>query len=545
MKYIKTTFLLLLFCSISSCKGDQIKKENSSEIVGSTIKFIKNDSKDKSAKKVYTNHFNLNKDKFLSIEFTLEKPLVKSLQELAPDISTKELLNKGNFQFSFLVNGKIIYVENLDKGAGLPESKTTQLTHTIPFANPEPLDFWGWFVWLKFMKLGGGRDALDTGNHTLTIEVRSYLNNGKLLKGTILARGNIDIDVEDLPFDKNLVPIQEIQPTQDWSLSKESYNHDKIKALNKKIAQGRFEKINGIVVIKNGKLLIEEYFNGSKRASLHDTRSVGKSIASTMMGIAIDEKYIKDENRKLKEFYDIKKYKNYSPKKEEVTIKSLLTMSSGFIGDDGDFNSLGNEEFMYPTKNWVQFTLDLPMDENKTIGENYNYISAGAVVLGDIIHKSVPNGLVRYADKKLFKPLNITNYKWQYTPQKVGNTAGGIQLRAIDFAKYGQLYKNKGNWKGKQLISENWIKKSLSKQIKQPNTTNGYYGYLFWNKTYTVNGKNYEVSFSTGNGGNKIFIFKNIPFVVVITASAYNLPYAHSDVDKMMVEYILPAVINP
>jgi hypothetical protein len=67
---------------------------------------------------------------------------------------------------------------------------------------------------------------------------------------------------------------------------------------------------------------------------------------------------------------------------------------------------------------------------------------------------------------------------------------------------------------------------------------------LFWNKVYSVEGREYEVSFCTGNGGNKIFIFKDIPFVVVITSAAYNLPYAHTDVDTMMTEYILPAVLN-
>ncbi|MBL4706383.1 MAG: serine hydrolase [Flavobacteriales bacterium] len=452
-------------------------------------------------------------------------------------------MDKGNFQFSFLVDGEIVYVENLNKGAGLTASKTQQLYHTIPLITPKQIDFWGWFMWLKFMKLGGGQDELSEGSHTLTIEVRPYLKHHKLKVGPLLAQGNITIEVVEIAVDQNLIPIQKIQPNSGWELSADNYDKAKIESLNKKIGQKRFENINGIVVIKEGRLLIEEYFNGETRESLHDPRSVGKSIASTMLGIAIEENYIDSEHAQLKDFYDLNLFKNYSTKKDSVTLKSLLTMSSGFIGDDNDFSSPGNEENMYPTDNWVQFALDLPMHKNKIIGEDFAYFTAGAVVLGDVIHKSVPEGLVSYADKKLFAPLNIRNYEWEYTPQKIGNTAGGIRLRAIDFAKYGQLYKSQGLWNGKQIIPKQWVEKSLGKHVKQ-SLDDGHYGYLFWNKIYKHDNKEYEVSFCTGNGGNKIFIFNNIPFVIVITASAYNSPSAHADVDKMMTEYILPAIIN-
>ena len=397
-------------------------------------------------------------------------------------------------------------------------------------------------MWLKFMKLGGGEDKLTKGNHSLTIEVRPYIKEDTLKVGTILAKGKINVKVAEIPVDEKLIAIQKTQPNSGWKLSKDYFDVNKIKALNRKIAENRFENINGIVIIKEGKLLLEEYFNGETRNSLHDSRSVGKSIASTMTGIAIEENYIKSENTLLKDFYNLKSFNNYSAKKDSVSLKALLTMSSGFKGNDNDYNSLGNERNMYPTKNWVKFALDLPMYENNRTYNNFAYFTAGVVVLGDILDKSVPKGLVSYADKKLFSPLGITNYKWEYTPQKVGNTAGGIRLRALDFAKYGQLYKNKGLWEGKQILNKKWIEKSLDKQVKQE-LDNGYYGYLFWNKTYSLNNKEYEVSYCSGMGGNKIFIFKDIPFVIVITSSAYNIPNAHANVDKMMTEYILPAII--
>ncbi|WP_299134660.1 serine hydrolase [uncultured Tenacibaculum sp.] len=529
---------LIIFCNtiISFAQKKEIENINFSKIDFQKVKTTPN---------YYSNKFILNKDEFLNIHFNLNKPLIESLKSLAPNLTQNQLLNKGNFQFTFLINGKKVYVENLNKGAGSIKSKTTQLKFLIPLLYPKQIDFWGWFMWLKFMKIGGGQDYFSEGNHSLSIQIRPYIKEKKVKVGKIIAQGNIAIKVAKITVDECLIPVQEILPNSGWELSNDKYNHQKIEALNRKIAEKRFENINGIVVIKNNKLLIEEYFNGENRNSLHDSRSVGKSFASTLLGIAIDEKHIKNEYAFLKEFYQLKLFKNYTQKKDSITLKSLLTMSSSFLGDDTDYSSPGNEENMYPKKNWLKFSLDLPLHKHKKIGQEFTYFTAGVIILGDIIHKSVPKGLISFADTKLFAPLNITNYKWQYTPQKVGNTAGGIQLRAIDFAKYGQLYKNNGQWKGKQILTKKWVNKSLSKQISQSNAgiKNRHYGYLFWNKTYTVANKQYEVSFANGRGGNKIFIFKNIPYVIVITSSAYNTPNAHSNVDKMMAQYILPAIL--
>lgn len=534
------SLLLLLLCSTFTCENEL------SEQV-STIAFSKNNtSRTETVEPEFANQFTLNKDQFLNIHFTLDQPLIHALQQLGPSLSEEELLAKGNFQFSFLVDGEQIYTENLNTGAGLKPFKTERLNFVIPLVRPEQIDWWGWFMWMRFMQLNGGQDALSEGNHTLSIEIRSYLKEDTLKVGPLLAKGEIAVDVPKIAIDESLVPVQKIQANSGWEISKDPIDRKKIEALNRKIAEKRFKDINSIVVIKNGELLLEEYFNGENRATLHNPRSVGKTIASSVMGIAIEENYIKDEQQQLKDFYDLQSYENYSPEKDQVRLKSLLTMSSGFLGDDDDMSNPGNEEYMYPTADWVKFALDQPMDKDKVTGKDYTYFTAGVVVLGDILHQSVPGGLVDYADKKLFAPLGITDYKWQYTPQNVGNTAGGIQLRAIDFAKYGQLYKNKGKWNGQQIIKEEWAEKSLSKQVSQAyaGIENGYYGYLFWNKVYTLDGKDYEVSFCTGNGGNKIFVFEDIPFVVVITASAYGQPMAHLNADKIMNEYILPAILT-
>ena len=548
---MKTHYLpIYLFYLCISCVGkDHPELDHTNSTETAEVLFSKVDlTKENVTPKDYVANFNLYEDEFLTMHFTLPKPLIKSLLELAPNLSEEELLAQGNFQFSFIVNGKTIYVENLNTGAGTPLQKTEEIRKVVRLVTPEQIGFWGWFMWQRFMKLKGGHDALIEGKHKLSIEIKPYLQSERLIVGPLLAKGDITIEVPKIEIDENLIAVQKIKANSGWEISKDNYDRNIIETLNRRIVEASYKgiNINGVVVIKNNQLLIEQYFNGAKRNSLHDVRSVGKSFASSVLGIAIADNYIESEDALLKDFYNLKSFKNHSPKKDSVTLKSLLTMSSGFLGDDWDFSSPGNEENMYPTENWVAFALNLPMHKGKVIGKDYTYFTAGVVLLGDIIHRSVPDGLVAYADNRLFAPLNITNYKWQYTPQNVGNTAGGIQLRAIDFAKYGQLYKNKGKWNGKQILTADWVEKSLAKQVSQSyaGIEDGYYGYLFWNKVFPVNGKNYEVAYCSGNGGNKIFIFKDIPFVIIITASAYGIPNAHATVDKMMVDHILPAVLD-
>jgi CubicO group peptidase (beta-lactamase class C family) len=192
----------------------------------------------------------------------------------------------------------------------------------------------------------------------------------------------------------------------------------------------------------------------------------------------------------------------------------------------------------------VKFALDLPIDATKATNTHWDYFTAGVILLGDILNKSVPGGLEHYSAIKLFEPLGITNFAWQYTPQHVVNTAGSLQMSSLDYAKFGQLYQNGGAWNGRQVISKNWIDATFTKAWELPDRTNEYYGYLFWERTYHAKGKSYETWYCSGNGGSSIFIFKDIPLVVVITATAYNQPYGHSQIDKIMERYILPAVAN-
>ncbi len=327
---------------------------------------------------------------------------------------------------------------------------------------------------------------------------------------------------------------------QSWEISRSEYDRDLVDELDRQIEAEVYKQINSVIVIKDGKLLIERYYNGAGRDKTHNVRSVGKTFTSTILGIALSDGYVESIDQTLEDFYDLKGYENYDQKKSAVTLGHLVTMTSGFDGFDFDSESIGNEENMYPTPNWVQLTLNLPMAKDRNPGDEWAYFTAGIVVLGDILNSSVPGGLEVYADRKLFEPLDIRNYQWQHTPQRVVNTAGGIQLTPLGFAKFGQLYKNGGIWQGRQIVPAAWVAESLRPKLKAFDQYT--YSYLWWHSQYEINGDVFPVAYCTGNGGNKIFVFPEHPLVVVVTASAFGKPYMHKQVDDLMESYVLPAV---
>ncbi|HVG15131.1 MAG TPA: serine hydrolase, partial [Chitinophagaceae bacterium] len=406
-----------------------------------------------------TYKFTPKSDLFITAFFS--HSLTNNLHRVAPESGMEELAKLGSYQFAFYVDDKLIHTDNLHPASLSPEEKNTETSMTRPLITHPFANVWGTYLWLRF-KRNGGDSVLTEGKHMLKVEIRPYIQTNELKVGDLIATGQVMLDVQFPKIDPATVSLSEVKSYRGLPVSKELFNKNKVKELKAKELEDVFKDVTSVVVLKNGAILMEEYFNNANRNTLHDVRSVGKTFASTMTGIAIHEGLLKSEEQTLKEFYDLKSFRNFSIEKENTTIMQLLTMSAPFEGNDNNGKSAGNEENMYPTSDWVKFTLDLPVDTAYTNG-GWHYFTAGVVLLGDIIHKSVPGGLEKYADEKLFKPLNITNYKWQYTPQKVANTAGGIRMNSLDFAKYAQLYKNEGKWNDKQILPKKWVEKSFTK----------------------------------------------------------------------------------
>ncbi len=469
----------------------------------------------------------------------LDKTLTHYLSELAPELSVNELCDKGNFQFTFSVGGEEIWEHNLPVGAGSCEYKNQMTVYGIPLVHKDNPEHWGRYMWMKFLKRNGGQEALVGNNHTLTVDVRPYLEDSEFKTGNVIASGKVRLVRSDIEIDDDLIAIQKVKPFENWSVNQTGVNQSVIEDLNSKIALNYFKNINSIAVIQNSEIVLEQYFNGYNRESLHDVRSVSKTLVALFAGIAIEQGHIENVDEPISNYYELGNFHNYTKLKDSITIHDLLTMSSVFDGDDSDFSSPGNEEKMYPSENWVKFVLDLPAQKQET---NWSYFTGGVVLLGDILNKAAPVQLEKFADNSLFKPLNITDYKWQYTPQGVPNTAGSFQLSTLDYAKIGSLYLNNGRYDNSQIIPEAWMIQSMEEHEIVPDRDKESYGYLIWKKHISVENKDMEVHYMSGNGGNKVWIIPSLDAVIVLTSTAYGQPYMHYQAEEILKEYLIPAL---
>lgn len=451
-----------------------------------------------------------------------EKSLTNYLEDLAPEMGVDELLQNGNYQFSFYVDDQLIYTEDLNAGAGVPFDKNSGLVLCKPLLTVEGRDSWGCFLWKRFMLRNGGKKALTSGKHELKIELRAYLNDTKKKVSEIIAAGSIQLHMKEnlKPIDPALVQMQNLVTHPDFEVKEDEVDPLQIVKLNQKIVQGQYKDVTSIIALKEGAIVLEEYFNDKHRGTVHDTRSVGKSITSMLVGMAIEEGYLKGANQSISDFYSLKKYPNFSQEKSQISLHDLLTMTSAFDASDEDSNAKGSEDQIQNSENWMDYTLGLAT-KSKT-KKSWNYFTGGTMLLGEIINQSTPKGLVAFAEEKLLKPLAIKDAKWFYTPQGLPYGGGGFQMSSLDLAKIGQVYQNGGLWKGHRLLPSSWIEKTWTKHIDLPEDRKGSYGYLWYLMEVEYQGKMEEVAYAAGNGGNLIAVFKNQPLVIVITATAYN-----------------------
>jgi CubicO group peptidase (beta-lactamase class C family) len=329
-------------------------------------------------------------------------------------------------------------------------------------------------------------------------------------------------------------------------------NKKNIPLLNKMdsiVFSGKYERITSILIAKDGNVLFEKYYNENDVNSKHNTRSATKTMATLLTGIAIDKGYITSENDKIFDYLQHKlPVKNPDKRKEKITIKDLLTMSSALECNDSNRYSRGNEERMYIIEDWAKFYLNLPIrsypwgpkPKDRPYGRAFSYCSAGSALVAEILQSAIKSNLVEFAKKNLFEPLTIKDYNLHYTPFNLLNTAGGSEYRSRDFLKLIQLCLNKGLWKGKQIISSSWIEKASTTKLEAYDAE---YGYLFWLKNFGKN-KKYKSFFMSGNGGNKIFANPELGLTVVITTTNYGNRKAHSYTDEIINNFIIPVVEN-
>lgn len=285
--------------------------------------------------------------------------------------------------------------------------------------------------------------------------------------------------------------------------------------------------LRAVIVIKDGKLVVDEYFNGYWYTNIHDIRSAGKSVTSMLAGIAIEQGLFSLDDKVFSFFPEYKNIKNSSPKKSEITVADLLIMSSGLATDDYVDDSPGSEGLMLVEDDFLKFVLDLPMDFES--GERYTYSSAIAFLLGALIENTSGKTLEDFARLNLFNPLGIKGFYWEKSPKGRNTGMGNLYFQPRDFAKLGKLMLDKGQWNGQQIIPKKWIVDSFQKRfdISDSDPYAQGYGYMWYIAETTVNGQEMEYYFASGNGGNKIFVIPDLNMVVATLSSAYGQGYGH------------------
>ena len=324
----------------------------------------------------------------------------------------------------------------------------------------------------------------------------------------------------------------------------------KLQSMESAIRAGDFKKIGSVVVARHGKLVYEGYFDG-EASTLRDTRSATKSITDVLLGIAIDEKKLSGVNARVLALLPerARKMQNPDPRKDKITVEDFLTMSSPLECDDWNDASRGNEERMYVIEDWAQFILDLPVGGHMRVGEReeppkygrrFSYCTGGVFVLSEVLQKATGQRTDHYAQEKLFAPLGITDAQWVYSPLNIPQTGGGLRLTSRDLLKIAELYRNGGIWQGKRIVDEAWVKTSTQPHAKIDDATE--YGYLWWLKAFKSGDKAYPAFFMSGNGGNKVAVFPGLDLTVVLTSTNYGTRGMHEQTEKLLTDYILPAV---
>ena len=217
--------------------------------------------------------------------------------------------------------------------------------------------------------------------------------------------------------------------------------HPLLTKMDSAITAGQYGSITSVVFAKEGNVIFEKYYNDKNIDSKHNTRSVTKTMGSILTGIAIKEGKIGSEKDKIFDYLKDKlPVAHPDPRKMEITLEDLLTMSSCLECNDFNSFSRGHEERMYIIEDWTKFFLDLPVrsypfepkPEDQPYGRAFSYCSAGAALTAEILQRAVGQKLDAFAVEHLFEPLCIEDYTLHYSPEGTLNTAGGSEYLRRD-----------------------------------------------------------------------------------------------------------------
>ncbi len=309
------------------------------------------------------------------------------------------------------------------------------------------------------------------------------------------------------------------------------------------IKSGAYPNTHAVLIEHAGRLVYEQYFAGSDQRwgrpigervfdadSLHDLRSVTKSVTSAILGIALGSEFEKALARPIGSYFPHLKPR---AELEAVALHHVLTMTAGFEWNEMTvpYTDPNNDELqMSSVKDPVEFVLSRPLREKP--GAAWYYNGGLTQILAGVVRRITGKPLDAFAKEALFTPLGITQYEWISVPTwdpPMPAAASGLRMRARDLARFGSLFLHGGKWKGRQIVPAAWVNRSIERHIQSIGNWRGRaawgYGYQWW----IGRPEGYDVAAAVGNGNQRIFVVPKERLVVTIFAGEYNKFEGHSE----------------
>jgi CubicO group peptidase (beta-lactamase class C family) len=252
------------------------------------------------------------------------------------------------------------------------------------------------------------------------------------------------------------------------------------------------------------------YFEGRH---VHSLQSVTKSIAATVVGIALARGEIRSLSQPFLDYFADRDLATIDPRLRNATIEDVLTMRSGIEWHEQDrpLDDTNTTVQLEKSRDWIAFTLAQPMDAAP--GAKWTYNSGGSMLLSGIVRAATGRFIDDYAREFLFEPLGIRDFHWKATPTGHPDTEGGLYLVAEDLAKIGRLYVQRGRWEGRQILPDAFVASATSRRVTA--VSPGWdYGYQWW--VTTRNGR--DVWAGRGFGGQSLIVIPSLDMVGVATA---------------------------
>jgi CubicO group peptidase (beta-lactamase class C family) len=274
------------------------------------------------------------------------------------------------------------------------------------------------------------------------------------------------------------------------------------------------EKIYSLLVVSNGQLIAEDYFNLGRIDQQALIQSVAKSYTSALVGIALEQGCLPSVEARMVDYVpDLAKD---DPRKGQITIRDMLQMRAGYPAEEGDealFEALFSGDY-------VHLVADVPLASSP--GSEFQYSNLTAHWLGVIVARACDTDLESLAQTQLFDPLGAQVGPWRKDVDGYNWAAGELHVTARDAARFGLLYLDDGEFHGSRVISSDWVDASLATYSEGAYGNIGAfgdigYGYLWWSAD--VGG--HPVNFAWGHGGQLIVLVDDLDMVVVVTSDPF------------------------